>query len=88
MTITRPFEPLRGENRAITRQRLANQHIAQPIRVLLRAARPNGIMAAPPELRRGWVLCCLETIAEYRSTWKAVDTGNFGYREPVRRRDV
>ena len=79
MTINpdRPIEKLVGNNYGIVRQRLANVHVMTPILEQAREARPRGMRSVPVALRRGWALCVLETIEEYRGTYTAVVTGSF-----------
>ena len=72
MKITRKVEELAGVNRYTVRRRLGNIHCMTPIRDQLKLVRPAGIRDAPPELRRGWVLCVLETIQEYRGLYIGV----------------
>ena len=72
---TRPIEELVGVNRGCTRQRLGNIHCGAPLREQLRHARPDGVRKAPPALRRGWVLCVLQTVEENRDLYRFVMNG-------------
>ena len=73
----RELEPLVGTNRGMVRQRLANIHCMTPILRAARAARPDGgLRKYPVGLRRGWALCVLATLAEYRILYADVVTGN------------
>jgi len=71
MKIVRPVTRLSGSNRGIVRTRLGNIHCMTPIREQLKHARPKKFRSVPAALRRGWVLCVLETIQEYRGTFYA-----------------
>jgi|3_EtaG_2_1085321.scaffolds.fasta_scaffold02460_3 hypothetical protein len=71
MKIVRPVTRLSGSNRGMVRQRLGNIHCMTSIKQQLRHARPQDMRRATWELRRGWVLCVLETIREYRGTFYA-----------------
>lgn len=82
----RPLEKLTGDNRGIVRQRLGNIHCMTSIREQLKTVRPKAMRSLPPRLRRGWALTVLETIAEYRSTYLAVTTGNMAYECKVSRK--
>ncbi len=71
----KPLEELVGTNRGIVRQRLGNIHcMTHPI-AAARICRPRNMRRAPVALRRGWALCVLETLHEYRSTYVAVTSG-------------
>ena len=74
----RPIEELTGSNYGIVRQRLGNIHVMTPILAQARHARPAGMRNVPVALRRGWALCVLQTIHEYRGTFHAVTTGQLG----------
>lgn len=71
----RPVEALVGANRGIVRQRLGNFHVGHSILAAARHARPASLRSAPVALRRGWVLCVLETWREYRGTYEHVMYG-------------
>ena len=77
MTINpdRPVEELTGLNRAIVRQRLGNIHCMSSLLEQARHARPKNMRGVPVELRRGWVKCVIDTMAEYQDTFVAVTTG-------------
>lgn len=81
----RPVEELRGDNRGIVRQILGRVHVMTPIKEQLRECRPKGLAKVPVELRRGWVLCALSTIAEYRSTFIGVTSARLDHKEPISR---
>lgn len=83
----RPLERLVGVNRGIVRQKLARLHVGRPIRELLRECRPLSMAAHAPALRRGWVLCVLETIREFRGTYVSVVAARPDYRAPLTWRD-
>jgi len=72
-----PIEELRDDNRGIVRIKLGNMHcMTRPVDAI-REIR-NGIKnwdAIPRPLRRGFILLCLETIAENRGTFRHVMTG-------------
>ncbi len=72
----RPIEKLVGDNRGIVRQILGRTHCMSTPLTAARAARPRGMRNVPIALRRGWALCVLETLAEYRGEYVAVMTGN------------
>lgn len=72
----RPIEELVGENYGIVRMRLGNIHVMTSVKEQLRHARPKGMRRVPVALRRGWALCVLETISEYRSTYLHVMKGS------------
>jgi hypothetical protein len=76
---SRPIEDLTGDNRGIVRQKLGRIHVMTPIRDQLAECRPRHMRDCPPALRRGWVLCVLETIAEYRGTYIGVTSGRLDY---------
>lgn len=80
---TRPMEQLVGSNYGIVRQRLANVHCMTRIREQLRLVRPKRMRDYPVQLRRGWALCALEAIAQYRSTYIGVSFGAFDYKAPL-----
>ena len=82
----RPIEPLVGDNLGLVRHKLGNIHCMTNIREQLKLVRPKPMRSIPPALRRGWVLTVLETIAEYRSTYLAVTTGNMAYKCKVSRK--
>lgn len=86
MTITRPVENLVGDNRGMVRFRLGQIHCMTPVKEQLRECRPRNMRKAPPELRRGWVLCVLETIAEYRGTFVGVTSARLDYEAPLVRK--
>ena len=73
----RPTEELVGQNRMIVRQILGRIHCCSSLLEAARAARPKrGCMRTyPVELRRGWVKCVIDTMAEYRGTYVAVMGG-------------
>ena len=75
MPYTRPIEPLIGDNRGIVRQKLGRIHCCTPLRQALRECRPANIRQASPALRRGLILCVIETLREYRSTYDYVRFG-------------
>jgi len=65
----RPFERLIGDNRGIVRQILGRVHCCAPLKEALLKSRPKRMRSMPVALRRGWVLCVLETRDEYRKTY-------------------
>ena len=79
----RPVEELVGANRGIVRQRLANIHCMTSILGQARAARPRSLRSIPVALRRGWALCVLQSASEFRGTFVAVTSGNFGHEQSV-----
>lgn len=68
----RPVEDLIGDNRGIMRQKLGRIHCCTSIMNAARETRPRNMRALPVELRRGWVKCIADTLAEYRSTFYSV----------------
>jgi hypothetical protein len=83
MRISKPVEELVGDNRGIVRLKLGNIHCMTPPREAIREIRSTiqNWDKVPKELRRGFYLCVLETLAEYRGTYLSVVTGNFGHME-------
>lgn len=69
------YEPLVGNNRGIIRQKLGRIHCCTPLLEACREVRPKNMRSMPVELRRGWVKCVIDTLAEYRGTYVAVMTG-------------
>ena len=57
----RPIEKLVGVNHFITKKRVDRCHISLSLLQVAREARPTNMRKAPPSLRRGWVLCVMET---------------------------
>lgn len=80
---SRPIEPLAGDNRGIVRQRLANTHCMTRVLEQARIARPKGMRFVPVALRRGWALCVLEAVSEYRGTFVGVMSANLDYKANV-----
>jgi len=72
----RPIEPLIGDNRGIVRMKLGNIHCMTSFSDAVRHCRPKNIRKASPALRRGLILCVAQTLAEFRSEYVAVVTGN------------
>jgi hypothetical protein len=77
MTINnaRPVEELVGSNYGIVRMRLGNIHCCESLLTQARHARPKGMRSVPVALRRGWVKCVLETVAENRGLYRSVMYG-------------
>ena len=71
----REIEPLVGDNRGIVRQILGRVHCYSSRLTAARAARPKGMRRVSIALRRGWALCVLQTIAEYRGEFDLVMKG-------------
>jgi hypothetical protein len=71
---TKPIEELVGDNYGIVKMRLGNVHCMTSVLSQARLVRPQNIHLAPVALRRGWVLCVLECIAENRSGFVACTT--------------
>jgi hypothetical protein len=74
----RPLEELVGQNRWVVRHKLGRIHLANSLKHALRETRPKGMRTMPVELRRGWVLCTINTWNEFKNDWIAVTTGNLG----------
>lgn len=74
----RPMEPLIGNNRGIVRQKLARVHCCRPWRYVAREIRPANWRQVPPALRRGLLLCIVETLREYRTLFVDVQQGRVG----------
>lgn len=68
----RPIERLTGSNRGITRMRLGNVHCMSSTLEQARKVRPKNMRSVPVALRRGWVLCVLQTIKENRKLYRTV----------------
>lgn len=68
----RPVEELTGSNRGIVRQILARTHCMTPVLKAARECRPARMRTVPVALRRGWVKCVMDTLAEYRGTFTGV----------------
>ena len=79
----RPVEELTGDNRGIVRQILGRCHCMRRSLDLARECRPKGMRRVPAALRRGWALCLLETLAEYRSTYIGVVSARPDYQAEV-----
>ena len=75
---SRPVEELTGNNYGIVRQRLAECHCMRSVLDLAREVRPKRMREFPVQLRRGWAKCVIETVAQYRSTFIGVMSGNLG----------
>lgn len=87
---TKPVEELIGDNRGIVRMILGNVHCAQPLSEAARTvyAKLHGkarqatgqtlreaLRTYPRPLRRGLVLCIVETLREYTADYRAVCSG-------------
>lgn len=80
MRITKPIEELTGDNYGVVRMKLGNIHCCtRPIDAIRDIQ--NGIKNwddIPQPLKRGFYLCIIETLAEYRQTYVDVVSGNVG----------
>jgi len=72
----RPLEELTGSNYGIVRQILGRVHCMSPVQEQLRECRPKDFRRVPVALRRGWVLCALQTIEENRDLFCSVMRGS------------
>jgi len=74
---SRPLEELVGINRRVIRYKLGNLHVSHTLRAALKHARPNGMRngKCTVALRRGWVLCVIQTWREYQNTYCTVMSG-------------
>jgi hypothetical protein len=86
LSLDRPLEKLTGPNRGIVHMRLDNQNCMTPIKDQLRSARPRHMRDTPVALRRGWVLCVLQRIADNRSEYLGVANANLDYSAPLTRK--
>jgi hypothetical protein len=71
----RQIEEMVGSNRGIIRQKLARIHCMTSVLAAARECRPKTMRSVPVALRRGWVKCVMETVAEYRGTYIGVMNG-------------
>jgi len=80
MLLTKPVEHLVGDNYGILRQKLGRIHCCtRPIDAIREiTSEIRNWDEVPRELRRGFYLCVIETLEEYRETYVAVMTGNLG----------
>jgi hypothetical protein len=76
MHINKPVEDLVGTNYGIVRQKLGRIHCCTPVREAIRGLGVK-YKEVPKPLRRGFIKCVIETLAEYRGTYFAVMTGRF-----------
>lgn len=79
LRITKPIEELIGNNRGIVRLKLGHIHCCtrpiDAIREIKSTIRNwNDI---PKPLRRGFILCCLQTLNEYKQTYISVMNGGY-----------
>ncbi len=81
----RPIEKLVGDNRGIVRLKLGNMHCMTPLRKALRVCRPKNVRKLPVPLRRGLILCVIETLQEYREMYRDVSNGTIGTKKKCTR---
>lgn len=80
LLLTKPVEELIGDNRGIIRLKLGNIHCCTRPIDAIREIR-NGIRNwddMPRSLQRGFYLCIIETLEEYRGLYFDVMSGNVG----------